>query len=146
MRATDGVKPAKLRGRCLDLKSAYKQIHLNGTDRQNAVLTVLEPDTNEVKFFISNVLPFGATGSVMSFNRVARALRDLMRKLLWLPIANYFDDFTHIDLEEMADRSQAVMERFLEILGWQIAAEPAKKDSCSSQVRCFGGCGGPGGE
>ena len=138
VRATDGVRPAKLRGRCLDLKSAYKQIHLNGTDRQNAVLTVLEPDTNEVKFFISNVLPFGATGSVMSFNRVARALRDLMRKLLWLPIANYFDDFTHIDLEEMADRSQAVMERFLEILGWQIAAEPAKRTPAAAKFVALG--------
>ena len=138
VRATVGVKPAKLRGRCLDLKSAYKQIHLNGTDRQNAVLTVLEPDSNEVKFFISNVLPFGATGSVMSFNRVARALRDLMRKLLWLPIANYFDDFTHIDLEEMADRSQAVMERFLEILGWQIAAEPAKRTPAAAKFVALG--------
>ena len=49
-----------------------------------------------------------------------------MRKLLKLPVVNYFDDFAHIDLDEMVDRSQAVMERFLDILGWQIATEPTK--------------------
>jgi len=127
LRATSGTRAPKLRGGCLDLKSAYKQIYLNKADKQNAVLTVLDPKEDEVRFFISNVLPFGATGSVMAFNRVARALRDLMRKLLMLPVVNYFDDFAHIDLDEMVDRSQAVMERFLDILGWQIAREPTKR-------------------
>ena len=67
LRATAGSRSCKLRGRCLDLKSAYKQIYLNKADKQNAVLTVLDPKEDEVRFFISNVLPFGATGSVMAF-------------------------------------------------------------------------------
>ena len=114
-------------GRCLDLKSAYKQIPLSRRDRPNAVLAVFNPDEGQVSFFISAVLPFGATGSVMSFNRVARALRDLMQKLFMLPVVNYFDDFPHIDVPEGASRSQAVMEQFLDILGWNIAKEHGKR-------------------
>ena len=143
LRATAGSRSCKLRGRCLDLKSAYKQIYLNKADKQNAVLTVLDPNEDEVRFFISNVLPFGATGSVMAFNRIARALRDLMRKLLKLPVVNYFDDFAHIDLDEMVDRSQAVMERFLDILGWQIATEPTKRIPAAEKFVVLGVSSGP---
>lgn len=61
----------RLSGRCLDLKSAYKQVVLAPTDGSNAVIAVLDPDDGEVKYFISCVLPFGATGAVMAFNRAA---------------------------------------------------------------------------
>ena len=116
-----------LRGRCLDLKSAYKQIALRPTDQANAVLAVLDPDSGSVRFFISNVLPFGATGAVMGFNRVARALRDLMQQVLFLPTVNYFDDYPHVDIEPMAVKSQVVMEEFLQVLGWDVSKEPKKR-------------------
>ena len=80
-----------------------------------------------MRYFISKVLPFGATGAVMGFDRIARALRDLMRKLLFLPVVNYFDDFPHVDAECMAAKSQVVMEEFLDILGWQISREAKKR-------------------
>ena len=66
----------ELRGRCLDLKSAYKQIPLHSADRAHAILSVFDPSSHQVRFFSSLVLPFGATGAVMSFNRVARALTE----------------------------------------------------------------------
>lgn len=115
----DGVEHAEgveLRGRCLDLKSAYKQIPLHSADRAHAILSVFEPDSQQVRFFSSLVLRFGATGAVMSFNRVARALRNIMQRMLFLPVCNYFDDFPHIDTRT-ADQSQAVMEQFLDVLG-----------------------------
>ena len=83
----------KLSGRCLDLKSAYKQLALSPVDRSSAVIAVLDPEEDVVKFFVSYVLPFGATGAVMAFNRVARALRDIMQRFLLMPVVNYFDDY-----------------------------------------------------
>ena len=117
----------KLVGRCLDLKSAYKQIALRPSDHPNAVLGVYDPKSERVRYFVSRVLPFGATGAVMGFNRVARALRDIMQKLLYIPTVNYFDDYPHIDVVGMAVKSQVVMEEFLDILAWQVSLEAKKR-------------------
>ena len=116
-----------LLGRCLDLKGAYKQIALARKDRANAVLAVFNPELGAVQFFVSNVLPFGATGAVMGFNRVSRALRDIMQRVLMIPVVNYFDDFPHVDRSSAAMGTQAVMEEFMEVLGWHIAKDPNKR-------------------
>ena len=114
IRALQGRSNSALVGRCLDLKGAYKQIALHRADRPNAVLAVLNPTEGKVSFFLTNVLPFGATGAVMAFNRLARALRDLLQKLFLLPVVNYFDDYPHVDVAEGAGKSQAIMEEFLD--------------------------------
>ena len=116
-----------LSGRCLDLKSAYKQLALSPADRSCAVIAVLDPEVNRVKYFVSYVLPFGATGSVMAFNRAARALREVIQRFLFLPVVNYFDDFPHVDLESMVVKSQVVMEEAFRVLGWGIAEEVKKR-------------------
>ena len=94
----------KLVGRCLDLKSAYKQIALRP-------MGVYDPKSERVRYFVSRVLPFAATGAVMGFNRVARALRDIMQKLLYIPTVNYFDDYPHIEVVGM----------------WQVSLEAKKR-------------------
>ena len=91
----------ELVGRCLDLKSAYKQVALRPSDQANAVLSVYDPDSDCVKFFLSKVLPFGATGAVMGFNRAARAIRDILQSLFSLPVVNYFDDFPPCRFEQV---------------------------------------------
>ncbi|CAE7500492.1 unnamed protein product, partial [Symbiodinium pilosum] len=53
-----------LRGRALDLKSAYKQLACHPEDRWASVLAVLDVDRDCVMFFESLALPFGATSSV----------------------------------------------------------------------------------
>ena len=138
IRTLQGSGRSALLGRCLDLKGAYKQIALHRADRPNAVLAVLDPSKGAVSFFLTNVLPFGATGAVMAFNRLSRALRDLLQKLLLLPVVNYFDDFPHVDVAEGALRSQVVMEEFLSILGWEIAREPEKRLPASSSFTVLG--------
>lgn len=65
-------KELKLSGRCLDLKAAYKQLALAPADRGCAVIAALDPVGDGVKYFVSHVLPFGATGSVLAFNRVSQ--------------------------------------------------------------------------
>ena len=80
-------------GRCLDLASAYKQLPLHPRDRCCAVLSVFNLEKDQCELYISNVLPFGATGSVVGFNRVARALQKLLIKLIGVTCTNYFDDY-----------------------------------------------------
>eukprot|EP00435_Cladocopium_sp_Y103_P024718 s1417_g6.t1 len=116
-----------LKGRCMDLKAAYKQLPLRPADRSNAVLGVLDPVSGAVSFFISHVLPFGATGAVMGFNRLARSLREVLQRYFMLPVVNYFDDFPHVDIASLAVKSQVIMESVLKVLGWQVAEEPKKR-------------------
>ena len=42
-------------------------------------------------------------------------------------MVNYFDDFPHVDLEDMAVRSQVVMEEALRTMAWGIAEETKKR-------------------
>ena len=102
------------------------------------MIAVLDPEEDVVKFFVSYVLPFGATGAVMAFNRVARALRDIMQRFLLMPVVNYFDDYPHIDEETMAIRSQVVMEEAFRTLGWGIAEEQKKRTPPSASFVVLG--------
>ena len=73
-------------------KTFYRQLPLHPDQRCKAVLILQPPDSREVKGFICNTLPFGATASVMHFNRVAL----LLRRILWevaVAAACYYDDF-----------------------------------------------------
>ena len=60
--------------RTFDLKSAYRQVGLSRSGRDFACLRVFDPSVGRVRFFRSNVLPFGAIRSVHSFLRLSRAI------------------------------------------------------------------------
>ena len=77
------------KGRTLDLRKAYKQMAVSSDDRHLMVLTHLGP--SGPVFYISDVLPFGARGSVYSFLRTSRALSFLMNVCLTVPGSVFFD-------------------------------------------------------
>eukprot|EP00435_Cladocopium_sp_Y103_P002996 s345_g1.t1 len=58
----------------LDLKDAYKQLGVHGSDRNKAVVTLRSDRHDGVDCYAMNCLPFGAASSVHNFNRVARLL------------------------------------------------------------------------
>ena len=64
----------------------------------------------------------------MGFNRVARALRDVMQKILLLPVVNY-----------LTITRMCTLEKFLQMLGWQIPLEAKKRLPPMSSLG--GGCG-----
>eukprot|EP00971_Amphidinium_carterae_P011025 217230-Amphidinium_carterae.1 len=114
----------RLRGRCLGLQSAYKQLPLRPQDRSAAVLLDDSPSEDCIQWWIANALPFGSTGAVVGFNRVARALRALLTQLLGCTVSNYFDDFPQVDVHDLADDSRrcaVCAEELLQILGFAVA-------------------------
>ena len=60
-------------GRTLDLDSAYKRLLTAKSSLWCSVLAVEDMDGDK-QMFISNVIPFGSSSSVCSFNRFARAI------------------------------------------------------------------------
>ncbi|CAE7249545.1 unnamed protein product [Symbiodinium sp. CCMP2592] len=71
-------------GRALDLKAAYKQLASSPLDAWASVLAVWDPSCKKHKYFRFSTLPFGAVHSVTSFNRVARALRLILLRIVKL--------------------------------------------------------------
>ena len=85
-----------MKGSVVDLEAAYKQCPIHPDDYRNSVSALKDPDSNEPTFFYATALPFGASGSVHGFNRLAAALNFLAHSERGLPICNYFDDHTLI--------------------------------------------------
>ena len=109
----------KISGRTLDLTSAYKQYALHSTDRDVLRIGVADCDSGKPRFFGVNALPFGATGSVPGFLRVAAALWHLGSRALGLCWVNYFDDFPMFcrdEDEEVVDQTAASFLRLLSVL------------------------------
>ena len=74
----------------LDLKSAYKQLALSPCD-YNKTVTIKNPPV-QLECFLMNVVPFGASASVLHFLRVSTFLRAVGSRWgsCW---ACYFDNF-----------------------------------------------------
>ena len=70
---------------------------------------------------------FGETAAVYSFVRLSRAIAHIAAKLLHLVVVEFFDDFTQIAQDELAEDSQMCLEWLIGILGWQLATEDKKR-------------------
>ena len=82
-----------LLGRTLDLTAAYKQLAVSPSQGFVRVMVAYDPVRSKPAFFVFNALPFGATGSVYSFNRVAKSLWHIMVSLGGVWATQYYDDF-----------------------------------------------------
>ncbi|CAE7239837.1 unnamed protein product [Symbiodinium sp. CCMP2456] len=113
-------------GRALDLKSAYKQLASVPCDAWPSILAVWDPSERKYKYFRFATLPFGAVHSVTAFNRVARALRAILLKIVRLVVTSFYDDFCQLELQDLADSAQGTAQLVMQLLGWRIAEDPKK--------------------
>ena len=112
-------------GRCADLSKAYKQIAVHPDSLREAVLG-FPVGGGEWEFYISRSLPFGATSSVFSFNKVSRGLWHLLVSELRLITTVFFDDFPILELEPLRHLTSKVIGSFLDLLGWRHATSGKK--------------------
>ena len=106
-----GGKAFCIKGRTLDLDSAYKQILTSKASLWCSVLAIENP-AGYKKLFISNVLPFGASASVYGFNRLARALHTIGERIFGLVWSNYYDDYPQLDVESSGEMLRCVQSAF----------------------------------
>ena len=66
---------AALEMTALDLKSACKQLALSPLDNDKTVVTIKNPSDDSIECYLMNVLPFGASASVLHFLRVSTSTR-----------------------------------------------------------------------
>ena len=123
-------------GRTLDLSRAYKQLAISPESRSSNVIGYWYKD--RWLFFRSNVLPFGATAAVYSFNRVSRSLHHLLCKLLWCPCTCFYDDFPTVSPSSSASVLTKALTAILNLLGWDHAQVGAKALDFAADFNALG--------
>ena len=113
-------------GRCLDLKSAYKQLGYSKDQLWATVLLIPNPANGKATFFISKALMFGSTSSVYAFNRFSRAIWWLASKKLHLLCTNFYDDYPCVEPRLTAESSRLAFETMLDALGIWYAKDGSK--------------------
>ena len=63
---------------------------------------------------------FGAAQLVSDFNRLARAIRAAMVRLLFYPLIQYFDGYTAVEPGVVANDGKSLLEEAMDILGWAV--------------------------
>lgn len=105
----------------VDLKDAYKQLGVHEADRNKAIVTVRCREKPFLKMYAVDCLPFGASSSVHSFNRVARMIWAIGVQELRLPWLSYFDDCPMISLAGIQESSLASAKTMLHLVGFKYA-------------------------
>eukprot|EP00435_Cladocopium_sp_Y103_P010138 s2396_g2.t1 len=113
---------SSMRATALDLKSAYKQLPLNADDVNKAVVTVFDEKKGEPSFFLMHTLPFGASASVLHFNRVGNLLWAAGCKLglVW---ASYFDDYPVLCPDGLEQSSVGAAKAMLGLFGFDYSGD-----------------------
>ena len=129
---------ARLLGRTLDLTAAYKQLAVSPSQNFVRALVAYDPILKRPAYFVFNALPFGATSSVYSFNRVAKSLWHIMVSLGGVWATQYSDDYPNVKLSPIAENSRAFMELILKLLGWRFASSGNKAEPPSEKSKVIG--------
>ena len=124
-------------GRTLDLEAAYKQMLVRESSMWASILLVSKPGDGK-KMFASKVLPFGASASVYSFNRIARAIHMVGVRIFKLVWTNYFDDYPQLDVVASGDSSQSTAESLLKLIGWKFSEKENKRCPMSKTFGALG--------
>eukprot|EP00435_Cladocopium_sp_Y103_P065975 s975_g28.t1 len=127
-----------LRGRALDLASAYRQLVISDSSRKHAFLSAFSPSSGRAELFQQIALPFGSRTAVNAFIRCARFLQWTAARCLKIPTSCYFDDFVSFTYPDLAGNTQASLCLMLDILGRGFDKEGPTSDDFSMLVKALG--------
>ena len=129
---------SSLKGRTLDLKSAYKNLACSPDTRWCSVILSWNPELQVPAYFISDALMFGSTAAVYAFNRCARALWHL--SVVWLRnfATQFYDDFPCIEFSTLVTSARNSFEGLLKLLGWKLAEGDLKVFPFDSNFKMLG--------
>ena len=130
-------KKRNLVGRCFDLKSAYKQFGVS-EEQSKKLKIAIKKSQSEIGFFDVLALPFGATGSVAAFLRLAASIAFIGVAGLGLTWTVFFDDFTCVTTEDLKDNTSFYAESLFRLLGMSFAAEGPKAPPFDSVFKTLG--------
>ena len=81
-------------------------------------------------------MPFGASAAVSRFNRCSAALEFILAAELHVVSSSYFDDFSVLSPEVLADSTEEVVKEFFQLIGWPV--KESKDRPFESAFRALG--------
>ncbi len=134
--STFSTQPALL-GRAVDLSKAYKQVALHPSSRKHSVLGVKRRG-GDWAFFVSRSIPFGASASVFSFNKITKALWAALVRKFGLLVCVFFHDFPVFEFEPLQSSTSPLLHSFFDCLGWLHATSGKKAEAFGSAMTVLG--------
>ena len=113
-----------------DLAAAYRQLPVRDIDKAWTILQT----PNGPSLWKHNALSFGASGSVWGFNRFADLMQYLARKILWVPIHHYVDDFAAAEDEYLANSGFTSFADVFNGLGLKVKETKAQAPSAHQKL------------
>ena len=107
-----------------DIDSAFRRVPLQ-CDQQWAAASVFIYE-GQAWASVHRALLFGATGSVHGWDRVGSALRSIARRLVFLPVCRYTDDYFSVEWAEVRRHSMEAFARIVRAILGPDAVAPAK--------------------
>jgi hypothetical protein len=115
-----------------DIDSAYRRIPARASERWALWVAFLV----DGKPFAAghNAMPFGSIGSVHGWDRIGSLFRHLGRRLLFIPLLRYVDDYFSMDTEELAAHAMTCFARVVRALLGTGAVADSKLESAMPLV------------
>ena len=79
-------------GWVLDERKAYRQIPIRPDHRRWSVISLRQPVTGKISFFVMVGHSFGLVSAVYNYNRRSAAITDILRRIFWVSAFNFYDD------------------------------------------------------
>ena len=114
----------RIQGWVLDERKAYRQIPILPAHRRWSVITLRQPETGKISFFVMIGHSFGLVAAVYNYNRRSAAITDILRRLFWVAAFNFYDDKYGFELETTCS---SAFECSQKVHGWLGAKFDAKK-------------------
>jgi hypothetical protein len=110
---------------------------LAGAQIRYVCIAAIDPADGEVKYFLSQVLCFGAAGAVVDYNLLSRTITCIARRALGIPTISFFDDY--LLMGRKTDLG-AMREHMLEFLGDMVLGTRFRltKTAIGSDVKYLG--------
>ena len=100
-----------------DHEAAYKQLPLEESQANLAVVALRSPLDNRWYGFFSSTLLFGAVAAVIHYNIFSRMISELMCRIFGIPMLSYFDDFGALLTAAMAHEGLDTFTKWRSLLG-----------------------------
>ena len=121
-------------GRCIDLSKAYKQVAIHKQSLRHGVLG-FNTQKGGWQMYTTCSLPFGASASVYSFNKISRGIWHLLVHKFGLLTSVFYDDYPVFEVQPLAALTSKIVDAFLNVLGWRHAVQGKKAvDFCGLPV------------
>ena len=121
-------RSTRLLGWVLDERKAYRQIPIHPDHRRWSVISLREPGTGKISFFVMIGHSFGLVAAVYNYNRRSAAITDILRSVFFVAAFNFYDDKYGFETEVTCSSAFEIAQK----VHWWLGAkfDPKKLQLC----------------